>query len=856
MTECSGKTMRSSKTKRKYIERKREDGVNKNTAVIILTVIFIFALFIVGPIISVLRPDLSDINITELDREVVLQGHSYITLYGKNIDEIDSLFVNGQPVKYTLIEDDKKKEESEEETTEEEGEHINIQFDLTPFSGKKQLSIQVGKNVAGIVRIKSKKCRIKLYDEEHQIPQITAVNYEEITYPHDDFLLQVEAEGVNQNSFLLLNGEEIQDTIISDDNTYCETIVTAGMLEKSEDSLEVQLGQYSSSGMQTKVVSNVYSIPISQMNYEEFEHSYDWIGEETQIMHALGAYQGETYTNSMEALNESMKGGANIFELDIIFDQNGKLVGRHDWSEELLKSNQAEIEPSEMTGMPLSYEELKKSLKNKYTVVSFEDIVKFLSENPQCYIVTDTKYEDEVAVTNTFEEIVRVCKEYDEKVLEQIIVQVYSENMYAYLMKVYPFQSVIYTLYKSENTEDEVISFINYSNIKAVTFPAESNWDNDEFIQKLLDCGCYLFVHTINDYQIEKGYLEKGISGVYTDTLTPNAIAEAAKQESNRLQEAENIKNETDVHEYLKKLKDSEFTILISARDDASDVNGMEEDLISMGLEPKVSGAFRESYIAVIDNQKVKYENISENVLNYSYMADTEHQIKIESAGNECGNNASILINGVECAGNLRGLNIVVLDSQNNEVVDSSVIDNFEDAETQFLHISTDEMELPVDAAGYIADRKQILNYLKDINDPNFVVMMVVQDEATSLVDDEIMEAMSQIGISKEYQTAFRKSYLAIFDGKNQVIQQFGEEKKLDYVYAVDNNRFELISGGNGSGVQASIVWNGQEMAEAERGLHILVYNKLIGKVISYCRMDLFGTLKCEITDLDKENYK
>lgn len=820
---------------------------------IILTVVFIFLLFVIAPLWSTLHPDLSGCSVTELEREVVLQGSSYITLYGKNIDEMDSLFINGKSVSYTRVADPQVSEElTEDEDVEEE--HVNVQFDLKTFAGKKKLNIQVGKNVAGLIRLKSEKCQIDLINGEFAIPQITAVNYEEIVRPQGDFLLKVDAENLNKDSFLLLNGTEINDIIFSEDYAYCETIVTSELLDQNEDSLEIQVGQYSASGMRTGVLSDVYSTPVSYLNYKEFEHTYNWVKDGTQIMHALGAYQTQTYTNSREALNQSIAGNANVFELDLILDKNGKLVARHDWSEELLKSNQAELDESEVTGMPLSYEELKASLKDRYTVLSFEEIVKFLSQNPQYYVVTDTKYEDDVAVTNTFEEIVRVCREYDESVLDQIIVQVYSEEMYGYVMKVYPFQSVIYTLYKCNDTEDEVISFINSTNIRAVTFPTESIWDNDEFIQKLLDCGCYLFVHTINDYQLEKGYLERGLSGVYTDMLTPNAVAEKLGLERERLSEAESIKNETDVHEYLRKLGDSEFTILISARDDASNVDGIEEDFMEMGLVPKVNGAFRESYMAVIDQQQVIYEENSKDILNYTYTTESDHQIKLESAGNECGNNASVLVNGVECAGNLRGLNIVVLDSQNNEIVDSSVIDNFEDAEAQFTHISTDEMKLPADAAGYMTVRKQILSYLKNISNPNFIVMMVVQDEATSLVDDEIMEAMAQVGISQKYKTAFRNSYLAVFDGGNPITQQFGEEKELDYVYAADDNKFELASGGNGSGVQASIKWNGQEMAETERGLHILVYDKLLGKVISYCRMDLFDSLKCEITDLDKEN--
>ncbi len=49
------------------------------------------------------------------------------------------------------------------------------------------------------------------------------------------------------------------------------------------------------------------------------------------IAHAGGRVQGKTYTNSLEALNESYKDGFRIFELDIIKTTDHQYVACHDW---------------------------------------------------------------------------------------------------------------------------------------------------------------------------------------------------------------------------------------------------------------------------------------------------------------------------------------------------------------------------------------------------------------------------------------------------------------------------------------------------------------------------------------------
>ena len=42
---------------------------------------------------------------------------------------------------------------------------------------------------------------------------------------------------------------------------------------------------------------------------------------------------------------------------------------------------------------------------------------------------------------------------------------------------------------------------------------------NEEFIKNLKDNGIYTYVHTVNDLEKAKLYIENGVDGIYTDYL-------------------------------------------------------------------------------------------------------------------------------------------------------------------------------------------------------------------------------------------------------------------------------------------------------------------------------------------------
>jgi glycerophosphoryl diester phosphodiesterase len=136
--------------------------------------------------------------------------------------------------------------------------------------------------------------------------------------------------------------------------------------------------------------------------------------------------------------------------------------------------------------------------------------------------VTDTKsfaYSDKDKAKQ-FEYLVNAAAKMDELLLKRIVPQVYDQSCYEIMMDIYPFDSVIYTLYESPDTDEEVVAFVaKHDNIKVVTM--EWYRYTEEFYDNLTKLSKYIYFFTLNvPKEIEK-CRSWGIHGFYTDYVNP-----------------------------------------------------------------------------------------------------------------------------------------------------------------------------------------------------------------------------------------------------------------------------------------------------------------------------------------------
>ena len=151
----------------------------------------------------------------------------------------------------------------------------------------------------------------------------------------------------------------------------------------------------------------------------------------------------------------------------------------------------------------------------------------------------------------------------------------------------------------------------------------------------------------------------------------------------NLITEAVELELQHDFCTYLQLLKErkNNYLICIAAQDDIRD--GLNDEdiqaLKALGLEVDfyVRPGHRKSYIAVLDGGEHKYECVSnrkllyEDIVNFGENNQREGTISIVSSGWNTGALASIKICDQEYAVNQIGMNIVVVDKESGQVIDS-----------------------------------------------------------------------------------------------------------------------------------------------------------------------------------------
>ena len=145
--------------------------------------------------------------------------------------------------------------------------------------------------------------------------------------------------------------------------------------------------------------------------------------------------------------------------------------------------------------------------------------------------------------------------------------------------------------------------------------------------------------------------------------------------------ETEDYFNESVLLYFLNGLKSDSLVAFIAVKDGACP--GMTESvqnvLSNLGSQVEWDDSmFRKSYLAVIDDGQMQYEQESSDALTFTFKLN-DKMVDLTSAGYSVGNQASITIDGYDYAVNERGLNIVVYDKEMGKVIDSVCFDTYGD---------------------------------------------------------------------------------------------------------------------------------------------------------------------------------
>ena len=230
-----------------------------------------------------------------------------------------------------------------------------------------------------------------------------------------------------------------------------------------------------------------------------YQFRYDWMGGEHLIAHAMGGLEGRAYTNSLEAFHHSYDLGYRIFEVDMALTPEGALVLTHNGAG--------------------PYDEFMRGT-GEYTRLDIRDLIALMREYPEIVVITDTKYAQREEYLLQFTRILEAAGQADASILQRIVPQVYSVEMLHDLMALYPFSSVIYTLYYTAIWNiDSVLDVCRETGLGFITFPCDEK--DLDVIAPWKEAGIHVATHTVNDPRMARRLLDMGLDMIYTDDLNP-----------------------------------------------------------------------------------------------------------------------------------------------------------------------------------------------------------------------------------------------------------------------------------------------------------------------------------------------
>ena len=235
----------------------------------------------------------------------------------------------------------------------------------------------------------------------------------------------------------------------------------------------------------------------------------EWFLDAPLIYHAGGQINGHTYTNSAEAVQKTLSEGNCFIEIDFAYTSDNRLVCVHGWDDVYMEEY-----------IPTLEEFLSTKIQGKYTPMTAEDLIHIMKENPQMYLITDTKEEDLVSVIADLAELTQ----WDSSILDRFIIQLYLGSEKEGILEVYPFRDsqFLLTVYKLNEWPRQVGHICSQYQISVITLPHQDTAPAD--IAMLREYGYTLYEFTVNRPDFAVQSLKNGISGFYTDCLSPTDL--------------------------------------------------------------------------------------------------------------------------------------------------------------------------------------------------------------------------------------------------------------------------------------------------------------------------------------------
>ena len=289
--------------------------------------------------------------------------------------------------------------------------------------------------------------------------------------------------------------------------------------------------------MLTNLHSLIFSMMMSLVGISNIlwpvHTSAKWYNN-SPIVHACGQYHGKKNTNCKEALIQALKssGKGRTIEIDFSFTSDNVLVCLHDFNDFNRRVNHVD------SPKRASLKKFKEAgTAGGGTAMTAEEAIKIMAKYPEAYLIVDTKE----GGVDVYKRLVKICKRINKKsFLNRMVIQVYSEDGYKKIRKVYKFKHWCLSGYKFMNTFPDgynnarilkiLVAYSKMMKFEALVIPArtlvrntsDTNMKNFQIDPKKIEAisngkEIPILCHTVNSYKNFITLRLNGVTNVYTD---------------------------------------------------------------------------------------------------------------------------------------------------------------------------------------------------------------------------------------------------------------------------------------------------------------------------------------------------
>lgn len=356
-------------------------------------------------------------------------------------------------------------------------------------------------------------------------------------------------------------------------------------------------------------------------------------------------------------------------------------------------------------------------------------------------------------------------------------------------------------------------------------------------------------------------------------------MKEQSEKHKIRVVENMDLKTSSGVVDYIATAMKGNNTVFITVMDEAAAALTTKDKTLfnKLGLKKLAKIGYRDSYIGIIENGKVVYENSKQSSikdkkpLEYKKVLNDGRTCIVISGGKNHGNKASVSLNHKNQMSTKRGINILVYNNTLNEINGSINFDTNVASERDYYgfhnaFLFADEANLnndhdPDSTEGKLADFRKEMNNLKEstqllkdlgrnnlfdfldyyLKDKNNTVLIALHNQAAEKLTDKDRQNFAARGLVELSKLEKNDAYVAyIKDGK--VVAE--RRANAQNVYYFDDGIY-LSSNSPLLGKGSSIDLFGDEKCKKDAGLNFVVYNEKENTVLAKTS---FNTAKNAIT--------